>query len=51
LNDVLLREFIPINKDAVILGQGIDEGQDDTHFYDWADLLPGHEMPVEKKSE
>ena len=48
---MLLREFIPVSKDQTIYGQGIDEAQDDTHFYDWADLIPGHEMPKIKKAE
>jgi hypothetical protein len=51
LDDVLLREFIPVSKDQTIYGQGIDEAQDDTHFYDWADLIPGHDMPKIKKAE
>ena len=37
MNEVLLKEFLPVND--ITLGEGIDDKQEGTKFFNWEDLL------------
>lgn len=38
MTEVLLKEFLPIGD--VTMGEGIDDKQEATKFYNWDELLP-----------
>jgi len=37
-SEVYLYEYLPLDKDDVVEGKGIDKSQNDVHFYDIADI-------------